>query len=542
LKQPKVIFENVTKEFTLYRKQSDKLLGFFKLKDQNRNFTALKNVSFEVYSGETIGIIGINGSGKSTLSNLLAQIVPPTSGTIQINGETSLIAISAGLNNQLSGLENIRLKCLMHGLGKEEIKEITPKIIEFADIGSFIDQPVKNYSSGMRSRLGFAISVHTNPDILVVDEALSVGDQTFYKKCTDKINEFKKEGNTIFFISHSLAQMKRISDRIMWLHFGEIKEFGETELVVKKYQDFINWFNKLSEEEKKKYKKEMFHRQTIQQYDADMPGRISRLQRKSKKKKINTPFFLQFTMLSCLLFFSMFLMLNKNISAKLLASVPYKQSQINVGQKEIQELKEIELNKDGLIKVRSAEVFKDLKMSQKDGELHFADRVKVVSKVSQTLFKIKYNGLEGYTPAANIKIEDEIMGPVNVTVEDLLPILNQSFNNSFEYFLAFLGTDESNIKEKMRDVTEGNIEGALKELNLDYFDVTYLVNETGTVAGLTTVANHELPQELKNKIRENAIVTEDEKLWMFKSNQYSFYLDLNEGILKIFTIGDEYRE
>ncbi|WP_245835766.1 ABC transporter ATP-binding protein [Virgibacillus ndiopensis] len=258
----KVIFKNVFKTFELHAKKSEKILNLFSLsKKPVKEFMALKDISFEVYEGETIGIVGLNGSGKSTMSNILGGVIQPTEGSLYVNGETSLIAISAGLNGALTGFENIELKCMMHGLTKKQIKKATPSIIDFADIGDYIFQPVKDYSSGMKSRLGFAISVHTNPDILVIDEALSVGDSTFTQKCLQKMEEFKKEGKTIFFISHSASQMRSFCDRVIWLHYGMVKDIGEASKTVDNYQKFTKWFNNLNETDKKKHKKEMLGKQ-----------------------------------------------------------------------------------------------------------------------------------------------------------------------------------------------------------------------------------------------------------------------------------------
>ncbi|SEU09356.1 teichoic acid transport system ATP-binding protein [Salinibacillus kushneri] len=246
--------KNVSKKYKLYNRNKERVLDLITPKQYGEDFYALSNVNFEAEKGDIVGFVGINGSGKSTLSNILAGIVPETSGTVEINGQASLIAVSAGLNNQLTGRDNIELKLLMLGLNKDKIKELEPHIIEFSELDKFIDQPVKSYSSGMKSRLGFAISVNVDPDILIIDEALSVGDKAFAEKSLNKMKEFKEQGKTMIFVSHSLGQMKEFCEKILWLEFGKVKDFGTVEEVLPKYEEFLNKYKKMSKKEKTDYR------------------------------------------------------------------------------------------------------------------------------------------------------------------------------------------------------------------------------------------------------------------------------------------------
>ncbi|AUJ23971.1 MULTISPECIES: teichoic acids export ABC transporter ATP-binding subunit TagH [Virgibacillus] len=250
-----IIVSNVSKKHKLYTATSEKLKDIFFKKSYGEDFYALKNVNFHAYKGEVVGFVGVNGAGKSTLSNIIAGILPESSGKVIVNGTVSLIAISSGLKGNLTGRENIELKCLMLGYSKEEILKLEPEIIDFAELGKFIDQPVKSYSSGMKSRLGFAISVTIDPDIIIIDEALSVGDKAFGEKSFQKMMEFKKKGKTIVFVSHSIPQMKKFADKILWLEYGRVKAYGLKADILPKYESFIKEYKNMSKLEKEDYRK-----------------------------------------------------------------------------------------------------------------------------------------------------------------------------------------------------------------------------------------------------------------------------------------------
>ncbi|WP_214807767.1 MULTISPECIES: ABC transporter ATP-binding protein [Exiguobacterium] len=254
--------DHVTKRFDMVTTTKEKFKLLFKNQSKSvKTFTALRDVSLEIGSGEVVGLVGINGSGKSTLSNLISGIIYANEGDVAINGEVAIIAVSQGLKNVLTGRENIRLKCLMLGMDDAEIERRMPGIIDFADIGDFIDQPIKKYSSGMKSRLGFAIAVNVDADILIVDEALSVGDQTFYNRCIDKMNEFKEEGKTIIFVSHSLSQIKSFCERVVWLEYGQVRLDGTTKDVLPEYKKFLAEYKKWSKEEQHQYRRDRLKEQ-----------------------------------------------------------------------------------------------------------------------------------------------------------------------------------------------------------------------------------------------------------------------------------------
>lgn len=251
-----VCFEQVDKIFKLDSKKRKRF-------QKKQCFYALKDISFEVERGSVVGVLGSNGSGKSTLSSMLAGISVQDKGKIEIVGEQALIAIQAGLNVQLTGIENIKLKGALLGLSKKKIEEITQGVIDFAELGEFLYQPVKKYSSGMKSRLGFSISIFLDPDIIIVDEALSVGDKGFAAKCMKKMNELKASGKTIFFISHSLNQVRNFCEQGLWIEGGRLKEYGDIDVVADHYEEYINSFKQLSDKEMKKLKADVFESRLI---------------------------------------------------------------------------------------------------------------------------------------------------------------------------------------------------------------------------------------------------------------------------------------
>lgn len=243
-----------------YAVEVEHVSKIYKLKKKGSNasgserFYALRDISLKIPKGDVVGILGTNGSGKSTLAMILAGISEVDGGSITVNGEQALISINTGLNSQLTGLENINVKGALLGFNKKKVQEITEGVIEFAELGDFLYQPVKTYSSGMKSRLGFSISLALDPDILIVDEALSVGDKGFAKKCLGRMKELRdKSEKTILFISHSLPQVREFCRTGIWIDGGRLKEMGDIDTVCDHYSAYVEELNELPKKEKKKF-------------------------------------------------------------------------------------------------------------------------------------------------------------------------------------------------------------------------------------------------------------------------------------------------
>jgi ABC-type polysaccharide/polyol phosphate transport system ATPase subunit len=232
---------SLSKTYRVYARPIDRLIeGLLRL-PRHTPFHALRGISFEVPRGEGLGIIGENGAGKSTLLKVLAGITAPTSGEMRRKGSVaSILELGSAFHGELTGRQNIVLNAAMFGLDRQEVVEHTPNIIEFSELGRFIDQPIKTYSTGMVMRLGFAIATQVNPDVLLIDEALSVGDGYFQRKCMERLGRYVEEGGTLLICSHAMYYISAFCRRALWLRDGLIEELGPTQQVVPRYEAFLD--------------------------------------------------------------------------------------------------------------------------------------------------------------------------------------------------------------------------------------------------------------------------------------------------------------
>lgn len=252
---------NLVKEYKVFPSPKQRL--FYSMTHMNRFkpsiFTAVDNVNFKIPKGEILGIIGKNGAGKSTILKLITGVSFPTHGDIKVHGRiSSLLELGAGFNPELTGMENIYFQANLLGISRDEIESRVPDILEFADIGDFINQPVKNYSSGMFARLAFATAINVDPEILIVDEVLAVGDIAFQFKCIEKMKEFAEQGVTIIFVTHSMMSLYRFCERAIWIDKGRIVMDGTVEDVVPRYEDDIKRGTE-TEKEGSEYVSEFLH-------------------------------------------------------------------------------------------------------------------------------------------------------------------------------------------------------------------------------------------------------------------------------------------
>lgn len=236
-----VSVQNLNKDFKIYERPQDRLFEILLRRQRHQLYHVLSDISFAVPEGKSLGIIGDNGAGKSTLLKLLVGTLQPTSGEIAIDGQVAaLLELGAGFHPEFTGRKNIYLNAALLGVPDDNIAELEKDIIAFSELDYFIDRPVKTYSSGMYVRLAFSIATMVRPDILVIDEALSVGDMAFQKKCVQRMNEFRQQQKTMVFCSHSMFHVQELCDIAIWLNKGKIQEIGDSDKVVGHYEDFCN--------------------------------------------------------------------------------------------------------------------------------------------------------------------------------------------------------------------------------------------------------------------------------------------------------------
>ncbi|AXP01094.1 teichoic acids export ABC transporter ATP-binding subunit TagH [Bacillus anthracis] len=531
-----VKFHNVTKKYKMHSKNSDKLKDIIYPGGFGEDFYALRNLNFEAQKGDVIGIVGVNGSGKSTMSNLIAGITSPTAGNINIKGNIALIAIAAGLNNQLTGRENIELKCLMMGLSKEKIQSLTPEIIEFADIGKFIDMPVKKYSSGMKSRLGFAISVNINPDVLVIDEALSVGDQTFTDKCLKRMNEFKEQGKTIFFVSHSLGQVKQFCTKVLWLEYGEIKDYGLMQDVMPKYEQFLKQYRAMSKVEQKKFKEEAQRKQAgeeIQQVNNVNVEQLiygyASLKRKkdNKKKKIMMAAVGLFLCigLGSIVYWNKNLILNsqkvETVNKKTTASSEKKKNPlmdldvryVKAAKARIRNMPNLNGKQINLIGFGTPFIVREQKKDEKDD----INWLKIVYE----------DGTEGWISegvSTTIPLNKAAQyGVITNKLEELL-----GSNQEFKMGISLLEKSQQDVQNIIGEPK--NIENLLEGALNSYKNISVLYNRHSTVKQVTIKNMSVSKAMMLEKLGQAQLVSEDDSSYIYRSDKYDFEFSTVDGI------------
>ncbi|EOW9528948.1 teichoic acids export ABC transporter ATP-binding subunit TagH [Bacillus cytotoxicus] len=531
-------FHNVTKKYKMHSKSSDKLKDIIYPSGFGEDFYALRNLSFEAYKGDVIGIIGVNGSGKSTMSNLIAGITQPTTGAIEIEGKVALIAIAAGLNNQLTGRENIELKCLMMGLNKSEIEMLTPEIINFADIGKFIDMPVKKYSSGMKSRLGFAISVNINPDVLVIDEALSVGDQTFADKCLKRMNEFKEQGKTIFFVSHSLGQVKSFCTKALWLEYGEIKDYGPIQDVMPKYEQFLKEFRAMSKEEQQKFKEKAQRKQAGEEIKHEDTKNINTIlpaykyvalsRRKSNKKKKNM---IAMVGIALCIGLGSVAYLKKDLLFHPNQTEAVNKKKIVSSEREKNPLEELDIRyvKSAKARVRSMPNLKGKQINMIEFGTPFIVKAQQKDKTDDiNWLKIVYeDGTEGWISEG---VASEIPFTSALQYEDILDKLKELSGESqdLERGISLLGKKQQDVKNMIGEPksSEDLLEGRVNA----YKNITVLYNQQLAVKQVT-MQNISISRVMMlEKLGQAQLISEDGASFIYRSDKYDFKFSSSDGI------------